>query len=512
MQQLEEEGYDDVDLLTLDAMLPEIDEANDRHSVVFVQRNFFVFSLLFSVTHGTVDTILSYAAPELGGGTAGASGSLLYAAYTLTALLFARPLLRLVPSHRVVLFGLLGLLLYVCSFFVSLLLSASTAFAVFSVGGVIGGVGAGLLWPAQGVFFARSASLAVVSSSSENKAQSQLAARFASIYLIGEAAAALLATAIYLLFRIALPHVSWPPLVFGFYAAAAFGAVLLYSHLVKEPGGPDAPDEVDPLSDGDIRHLEVLAVMAALAKDRTLQLFLSYQISFGFSSGLMNVVVAGLVASPGGPGHGWVGALTALGVLVAAAVTGPCSVTEQRSPEGAHRVLLLGAGCFLVIAVLLATIPVATLREWPVLLLLYAVHGAGRGAWEGSGKAAIAAFFPGSHARVVAYAGVYFASGAAGAVGFTLAAQLPRSALGWLNAAVAALAIVTLNRVYGLRMLEKKEKEEGRWEGEDASPGGGAAEIKGNVSLNDLINGRVASDADECMDRHMEEGEDLQQP
>ena len=102
--------------------------------------NFILFSLFFSIAHATVDGVLAFASAELGPKLGGYSGFVLYAFYTLTALIFAKPFLRFFDAKYGVLVGLLGLLIYVASFMTSLILP-EYATALFLTGAGIGGLG-----------------------------------------------------------------------------------------------------------------------------------------------------------------------------------------------------------------------------------------------------------------------------------------------------------------------------------------------------------------------------------
>lgn len=102
--------------------------------------NFVRFSLFFSIAHATVDGVLAVASAELGPKLGSYSGFVLYAFYTLTALIFAKPFLRLLDAKYGVLLGLFGLLIYVASFMTSLLLP-KYATALFLTGAAVGGVG-----------------------------------------------------------------------------------------------------------------------------------------------------------------------------------------------------------------------------------------------------------------------------------------------------------------------------------------------------------------------------------
>ena len=115
-------------------------------------RNYILFCLLYSTAHGAVDAVLAYSTTELGD-TAGSNGSFaLYILYTVSALLLAKPVLRKLGPKYAIFCGLCGMLVYVASFFIAIQ-TPSHANAIFTTGGICGGFGAGMLWPAQVMTF-----------------------------------------------------------------------------------------------------------------------------------------------------------------------------------------------------------------------------------------------------------------------------------------------------------------------------------------------------------------------
>mmetsp|Transcript_7019 Transcript_7019/g.7270 ORF Transcript_7019/g.7270 Transcript_7019/m.7270 type:complete len:97 (+) Transcript_7019:75-365(+) len=63
-------------------------------TVKSLKRNFILFCVCFSVSHGSLDSVLSYSSSELGVALAGDAGSVLYTFYTMSSLFIAKPLNR----------------------------------------------------------------------------------------------------------------------------------------------------------------------------------------------------------------------------------------------------------------------------------------------------------------------------------------------------------------------------------------------------------------------------------
>lgn len=127
-----------------------IDGENTQSRAIL--RNFVLFCVLFSIAHATVDGVLAFAAAELGPVLGSYSGFTLYGFYTFTSLFFAKPFLKVYSSKTGVFVGLCGMLCYVGSFFFALVFRSS-ATPIFITGASLGGVGAGILWTSQSVYY-----------------------------------------------------------------------------------------------------------------------------------------------------------------------------------------------------------------------------------------------------------------------------------------------------------------------------------------------------------------------
>jgi hypothetical protein len=106
-------------------------------------RNYILFCICFSVTHGSVDSVLDYASSELGASLASYAGFVLYFFYTISSLLLAKPILFYIGLKPAVLWGIFSFLCYVASFFLSIVFQ-SQAYFFFLSGAAICGVGAGM--------------------------------------------------------------------------------------------------------------------------------------------------------------------------------------------------------------------------------------------------------------------------------------------------------------------------------------------------------------------------------
>ena len=193
--------------------------------------NYVLFCVLYSTAHGAVDAVLAYSTAELGS-TVGSNGSFaLYILYTTSALLLAKPTLKILGPKNSIFVGLCGMLIYVASFFIAIQ-TPTCANMIFTTGGVLGGIGAGLLWPAQGAYFyLSSVKYAKLSKSDAKYSTALFAAIFATFYLGLETIFKIFSTIIYLF---AGKDPRWHIYVFGVYTAAAYCSVVSFGVFVPK--------------------------------------------------------------------------------------------------------------------------------------------------------------------------------------------------------------------------------------------------------------------------------------
>lgn len=196
--------------------------------------NYILFCFLYSCSHGAVDSVLAYSTAELGD-IVGSNGSFsLYICYTFSALLLAKPLLRVLSPKNSVFCGLCGMLCYVALFFLAIR-NLYYAPYIFILGGCLGGIGAGIIWPSQAVYFSVSAINYAESAKLENSfALGRFAAIFTMFYLGLETTFKAVATVIYISSG---ESTSWHNIVFGVYTILAYIAVTSFGLLVRQPAG-----------------------------------------------------------------------------------------------------------------------------------------------------------------------------------------------------------------------------------------------------------------------------------
>lgn len=452
--------------------------------------NFILFSLLYSIAHATVDAVLAFSAAELGSSIGSYGGFALYICYTGSAFFLAKPVLGVLSSKTSVFLGLLGLLCYVGSFFLAILFPRFSL-EIFVSGASVGGIGAGVLWTAQGSYYASNSKWYSHCHQKEfGVTNSIFASIFSGVYLGIEAAFKFLATFVYL---VQGGNSSWKAVIFGFYTAISFVSIVLFWYFIIPleafPQEKDSQEfmslscenneadtcnalDLDPLSNS--RHQDdpdtslpenlvvqdeaasksiliylqrnfrrdALHVFHAILSNRQLQLVLPFQLCFGFSASLIEYYVNGIIVK-NSLGDGYIGALSSIITVTAVLLAGPWGYLASSFSWGKHFIIIVGGVCFLFGGLPLLLASDTQLGTWTILVLYFMVHGCCRGIWEGINKAVILDFFPMMAEQDVAFASIYFCSGLSGAIGFISYQSMSKSALAWLNTLLPLLATIS---------------------------------------------------------------------
>jgi MFS family permease len=445
--------------------------------------NYIAFCCLYSTAHGAVDAVLAYSTTELGELIGSNGGAGLYICYTASAFFFAKPILRRLGSRNSIFCGLCGMLLYVASFLLALQ-NPAYANSIFTTGGILGGLGAGLLWPAQGAYFSTSAiKYAAQTDDNTGYAIILFASTFSGIYLGLETIFKTFATFVYLLLG---ANSSWHMLVFGSYTVAAYCSVVAFgiflpailkserlevellsrqtrtknmettdggdgkTHLFRKVALSQHADSIefeDNTENDEINaeeylwtnlfhfpdfltlRCDLISVTNAIRRDRILQFMIPYQVCFGFSACFVGYYVnRNIVAKY--IGDGYIGLLSGLSTLCAALLSYPFGyISNMSGGRGKWYVMIFGALCFCLSGLGPLILTDEKLANWYLIVTYYCAHGAARGCWENTNKAVVAEYFSNEDARETAFATIYFTSGLSGATGFYFYTLVPLIAL-----------------------------------------------------------------------------------
>jgi hypothetical protein len=170
-----------------------------------------------------VDGVLVYATAELGPLLGGVSGGLLYICYAVSSAFLAKNVLYQLKARRAVLFGMVCLLTYVSTFLLALAIP-DIKWIVCIIGSITGGFGAGIMWTAQGSYYALNGSMYVTAinncsdeiehnydisgnsiisindyANERRKVLNKFAGYFAAIYLCSESVCKMLITGLFLI-------------------------------------------------------------------------------------------------------------------------------------------------------------------------------------------------------------------------------------------------------------------------------------------------------------------------
>ena len=138
---------------------------------VQLRRNFLKASLTFSITHACVTVVLSYSTAELGDAVSSIGGGVLYVVYSLSSLFLGKIVCNSRGAKGALCLGLVLYSIYVISFLLSIAIPA-IKWPVFILGSFCGGIAAGILWTAQGLYYQLNSRLACSAAGGTNWRQS----------------------------------------------------------------------------------------------------------------------------------------------------------------------------------------------------------------------------------------------------------------------------------------------------------------------------------------------------
>ena len=183
-----------------------------------------LFSALIGLNQGAVTLTLALASSIVGVRHAGIESGVLFASYTLSALLLAVPMVRALSSKWAAVVSLTAQGAYVGSYCIASFVDGAAALGVCLVGSVIGGLASGCLWTAQGAHFALHArAVAQKNERAEEHVHAALASQFAATFLLVEVAVKL---ASFLAFQLPPVHKNASSAVAGDSGGARMGVQL----------------------------------------------------------------------------------------------------------------------------------------------------------------------------------------------------------------------------------------------------------------------------------------------
>lgn len=369
-----------------------------------IVRNFCWMAILFSANHGTIVTCLSLATARLG--TVGALQSgILYLFYTLSAVLGATYVVEKIGGRNGMIVGMTLYCAYVACFF------GATSFpsmesAVAITGAAFGGIGAGILWVAQGAYFAQAAKRYASAMAQElSESTAYLAGIFAFTYLSFEVLLRALSSVL-------ASFLGWRS-IFGVYTTIAMVTTISMTTVINYPNADDA------ISGSISVYHKVTAALQLLGKDPKMKYMIGLNTTFGFAGAFLNSYVNGqviAVALHDSDSH-FIGIFSSWMALVAALISLVTTKIPKKGP-----VLIAGAMSFFFVAFPFLVWPDATMWNIQGLVLVYTLQGIGRATFESTLKATFADYFPSD--SVGAFSNIILQNGLSGAIGYIMTSRL----------------------------------------------------------------------------------------
>lgn len=378
--------------------------------------NFVLMSALFSANHGCVVSCLGLASARLGSTGAWQSG-ILYTTYTASALLGATFIVKKAGARNSLFLGMMLYCFYVACFWVATLVAdehnASRQRIAAYTGAAIGGIGAGFLWTAQGAYFGQAAEdHASRLGQPVETSTASLAGIFAFFYLAEEVLLRLLSSFL-LEFNIA----SWGS-IFGIYTAITVFATMAISCIHNYPKSSMETEALETDLDEPSQSIfyKVSSALQLLIDDPKMKYMIGLNAVFGFTASFLNSYVNGQVVPVAldDPDSKYIGVLSSWVSAVAAGMS--LVFGRLGSKTGKGPILILGALCFFGVIFPFVVQPNASTYGWPMLIIIYSLHGTGRATFEGTLKATFADYFP--HEKEGAFANIILQNGLAGAIGY----------------------------------------------------------------------------------------------
>eukprot|EP01065_Artemidia_motanka_P018692 TRINITY_DN2202_c1_g3_i1.p1 TRINITY_DN2202_c1_g3~~TRINITY_DN2202_c1_g3_i1.p1 ORF type:complete len:519 (+),score=119.68 TRINITY_DN2202_c1_g3_i1:71-1558(+) len=433
-----------------------------------VWTTFLLFSVVFSLNHGTVTASIPLATGDFGNSLGSYSLGTLYAWYTAAAMLLAVPMLDRIGAKQTLVVGLGCNAVYVASYLVGRHTTGAVRWFAVLFGAVIGGVAAGLIWPAQGLIFARCSEwYAVVRDVDTRQATSLLGGVFAALYLAIEVFCKVLSSVTQVWVcgddwhgdfvtghcgdgssssgAAAAPEDSGSSgsgasdgrgVVIGMYIVIA-SAMTLLMIAVPLAGAETVGNASQSDSSQSRAWMErARAAFQLMLNDPKVSLMAGVNVAFGLSVSFVNSYVTGTVVKES-LGASKVGYLDAIIPLVAAVLSMPLARMSQvfgtKTPA-----MLFGAACFTGVsaAFTFTSDPIGSLGTWSVLPAMFVLFGAGRAVWEGPAKAVFADFFLDD--AQAGFSNLILQFGASAAAAFYLFPSMDRVDKGAICTAVSA--------------------------------------------------------------------------
>jgi len=368
---------DDDDEFT--ALIHRSDHPRNNDAADQTLRSYTIFSFLFAANPSAALACLSLATARLGSSGALSSG-VLYLTYTLSSVMGATYVVKKLGSRNAMIVGMSLYCCYVGCFWAAVSFPNIAVIAVIS-GAFFGGIGAGILWTAQGSYFASAAEEHALNLGCDwTECTSLLSGIFAFAYLIEET---ILHVSSYFLLQWGVP---WT----GIFALYTMIAILSTVSIIFVKNYPPSRDNSSTKS----QFYNVTVALNLLFTDKKMPFLVGLSAAFGFAGAFLNSFVSGQVIrlALDDADSKFVGLFVSWAAFVAAIsslIFGRFTHDYGKAP-----VMIIGNAIFIFVALPFILRPDLTSWTWQLLLLVYTCQGLGRATFESTVKATFADMYP----------------------------------------------------------------------------------------------------------------------
>eukprot|EP01043_Picozoa_sp_COSAG02_P014383 COSAG02_NODE_592_length_19856_cov_19.262793_5_plen_656_part_00 len=418
--------------------------------------NFIFMAMCFSMNHGCIVGCLSLATAFLGKGLGNIQASILYGAYTLTALLLAAAFVKANGPKKSLILSTSAFCCYPAGFFVGAMfpgeedpitgdtLPSATETLVVCTGALIGGVAAGVLFTAYGAYFTTTCKIYVntpeqrAKGTTSEQATSIFSGIFAAVYLLCEVLFKVLATILPRNFSAGRSVVLF---TYSLIAVVASICMTVINPLKTDAFEEEAADEPkstqtgqsstnDPPRNNDMGGSvggpattnKLCAAVSLFATDKKMPLMVGINLAFGFASSYLTSYLNGTVVRNT---KGWemIGYYSAITPIVAGLLGVPLGWVGKT--VGQTPVMLLGSFSFIFMllpAIGPTKLDLDVISQTPILVGVYMLEGTARCVFEGANRAVFADFF--HEHKEAAFANIVWQSGGASTFGFLFLSRI----------------------------------------------------------------------------------------
>lgn len=356
-----------------------------------IEAHFCFFANCFGSVHASVISLLLYSTSVFSERCGSLGNGLLFSATLASSMFLSVPAQALLGTRNALAVSFVLNTLYCFLFASAVLMKAAEPGGLaqqscrdlepvlFLTGSVLAGLGAGIMWSAQGVYFAHASKLASRDSADEEMQRSRFAGMFAVRFLAWELVLKLLTSVL----QVAGVGIG-TALGFSCPLAAAASAVwMLRESLLREERTPPSTEQSGVLELSLGRVMNVVALWAAPET----WLLAPINIAFGFGSAYLNGPFNARIAKAEMSTR-YIGGLGALTVLMAALSSKAYSHLAQSHGKGLP--LALGSLAFLVASSIAST----GCHGWGLwIAFVFVMFGMGRGYYESVNRALVADVF-----------------------------------------------------------------------------------------------------------------------